>query len=541
MKRPSVLHRAAIRPHPLPYWAAAGLVAGLALVGAMLALRLLGGARLPPEVAQDRLLQVLPGRLTGFLIERLQFRAKPLIFTGWIIGQTFAATLAGIAFGRMAQGWSASPPRLLIAGALPGALLWAAIYVILFPALGLGLLGSGATGGAASSLWWAPVFVMSGLVLTLTYLLLRPADDSATAERTFARRPGRRHALGWLLAGGVSVFAGIMYQRTLDSVGESATPTRRSLPPAAVAAPPSGAATVRPNEVSGVVDEITPTDEFYVVSKNLFDPRLSADTWTLEVTGLVERPLRLSYADLLALPAVDLFATLECISNVVGGDLISTARWSGVPLGQALDLAGVQEGAAWLIFRTADSYTEHMPLERGCLLTTLLAHSMNGAPLTAEHGFPCRILSTGRYGMKNPKWLTTIEVAAAPVPGFWERSGWSPGGGVATMARLDTRFGRLNAGTVVPLGGVAFAGDRGISRVEVSVDGGVTWSPAALRPPLSAATWVIWSSIWRVDPPGRHHLVVRAVDGAGEPQVSERRTAFPSGATGYHALEVLAR
>jgi len=168
----------------------------------------------------------------------------------------------------------------------------------------------------------------------------------------------------------------------------------------------------------------------------------------------------------------------------------------------------------------------------------LLAYEMNGVPLPAKHGFPVRVLLAGRYGMKNPKWLTAIRLVAQPYQSIWERTGWNGDLGVETMARFDTRPARPRIGDAVLLSGVAFAGDRGISYVEISTDAGITWEVADLEPSLGAGTWSRWTYRWLVRRSGSNRLSVRAVDGTGNPQAAVGRYSFPSGVTGYHTVTV---
>jgi DMSO/TMAO reductase YedYZ molybdopterin-dependent catalytic subunit len=451
------VHGARVKPpgRPRLRWSAgltttvgAGYLGGLALAGAFLWLRLLGGPSLL-DVLQLRLLAVLPGPLTSALIDTLGFQAKPLL-------------LGGVVF-------------LL---GLMGALLAVAARV------------------AVKRLRW------------------RSATAGA-APGARNRMLGRRRGIALLLTGGVTAFTGTAMWRVVADFGERETPLE-----------------------DGMAGEITANDRFYVVSQNLVDPDLDAAQWTLDVVGLVNAPLRLTYRDLLGFPAEGAVVTLECISNAVGGKLISNARWTGVPLAAVLERAGLRAGAVWVVFRSTDDYEESIPLSLALQDGTLLAHTMNGAPLPRKHGYPVRALVAGRYGMKSPKWLKTIEVSAAPLISRWERTGWDGERGVATMARLNTRPHRVTWGEPIPLAGIAFAGDRGIAGVEVSVDGGTSWMPAELRPSTSRYAWKLWQLRWTPPAPSRRTLVVRATDGNGVPQVSTYAFPFPSGATGYDTWAV---
>ena len=170
--------------------------------------------------------------------------------------------------------------------------------------------------------------------------------------------------------------------------------------------------------------------------------------------------------------------------------------------------------------------------------TCVLVWLMNGEPLTRKHGFPLRALVPGRYGMKNPKWITDLTLERKEPEGYWAARGWSRTAFIQPMSRFDVpgRNNRVPAG-LSPLRGIAFAGERGIARVEVSVDGGVTWNDATLQPPLSDFTWLRWHYDFEAKPP-RHTLVVRATDSTGRRQVMEPRDPLPEGATGFHRRPV---
>jgi DMSO/TMAO reductase YedYZ molybdopterin-dependent catalytic subunit len=292
--------------------------------------------------------------------------------------------------------------------------------------------------------------------------------------------------------------------------------------------------------VSGFVPEITPTANFYRVSKNFQDPVVPAAGWALRVGGLVGRPLRFGYEDFRSLPAVTEAVTQACISNNVGGNLISTGRFTGVPLRDLLAMAEPQPGAGAVNFRARDGFTESLPLSLVMGAPEILVvHSLNEVPLPDSHGFPARVLIPGRYGMKAPKWLEEIEVAAAEAGGYWEQEGWDSQAVVRTTARFDVPRDAdvVRLGGIL-LGGVAFAGRRGVKAVEWSADGGQTWAQADLKPPLSGLTWVLWRAMWTPSGEGVHTLVVRARDSDGTLQSAQEAPSFPSGATGYHRIQI---
>jgi hypothetical protein len=280
-------------------------------------------------------------------------------------------------------------------------------------------------------------------------------------------------------------------------------------------------------------DEVTSNEHFYVVSKNLIDPSPSSDKWRVRVGGVSARMLELSYDDILAMPSMDQYTTLQCISNGVGGPLISNALWKGVSLRDLLTRAQPLHTATHVMFRSDDDYTESLPLDFAMKAGVMLAHTMNGERLPQEHGFPLRLLAPGKYGMNQPKWITEIVLLDKEMLGYWGRRGWEPTATMKTSCRIDVPrdFDVVTGSTRIL--GVAFSGDRGISRVEVSTDDGKSWRDAVLKPALSPYTWVLWYYDWTdIRGEGRVDLQARATDGRGELQSAIKREPYPSGATG---------
>jgi len=288
-----------------------------------------------------------------------------------------------------------------------------------------------------------------------------------------------------------------------------------------------------------VSKEVTPNEEFYIVTKNLIDPTVDAGSWRLDVDGLADTPGSYTYADLVGRSLTDELVTLECVSNEVGGNLISTANWSGIPLGDLLNAAGPRASADWVAFTCADGYTVGVPLPRASAPSALLALRMNGEPLPSRHGFPARVIVPGLYGMFHAKWVTRITLVQGEFLGFWQQKGWTNRGGIRTTTIIATPAPDTVVRGPVTLGGVAFAGDRGISRVEVSTNGGSTWAPATLRPSLSGRTWVLWTFPWTPTAGGSARILARAVDGLGDPQEPSSSPPFPDGAAGYDSIALL--
>jgi len=310
-----------------------------------------------------------------------------------------------------------------------------------------------------------------------------------------------------------------------------------------------GAGLVRSNAQKGALDltvssapgklpaEFTPVKDFYYVSKNLeaLDPNIRAATWKLEVSGEVQRPLSLTLEQIRALPAQTVDLTLACISNPIGGPLMGLGRWTGVSFAEILKRAGVTPDAKWVIWHAFDGYSESLPLSEAATLELLLAYDQNGAPLTPKHGFPLRVLIPGRYGMKQPRWLTRIEFAREDQAGYWVTRGWSKTATVEITSRIDFPLENspvVKAAQPVTVRGIAFGGLKPITKVEVSVDGGKSWLEAQLKKPVSKYTWTLWSLPWTPQA-GSHDLRVRAYSSALI-QKEHEEDALPEGATGYH-------
>src|SRR5712691_8496514 len=290
----------------------------------------------------------------------------------------------------------------------------------------------------------------------------------------------------------------------------------------------------------GLSMEITPIENFYIVSKNFGDPVVDEHGWSLAIGGAVDKPMNLSLSDLRALPSATEYVTLACISNNVGGDLMSTGSFTGVRLRELLALANPRANGTWAAFKARDGYAESlaMTLINGAP-EVLVAYDLDGAPLPNAHGFPARIVLPGHYGMKGPKWLDSIQLVDHESGGYWEMQGWDHNAVVKTTARFDVpRDGDIVKLGTVSLNGVAFAGTRGVSKVEYSTDGGKSWTAADFKPPLSQLTWVLWSAAWTPGGEGSYKLQVRTTDGSGSPQDPKDSPSYPNGAAGYHTIRI---
>ncbi|MEP7152252.1 MAG: molybdopterin-dependent oxidoreductase [Nitrospira sp.] len=283
---------------------------------------------------------------------------------------------------------------------------------------------------------------------------------------------------------------------------------------------------------------ITPNENFYLTSYRS-PPTIRLNEWSLTMKGLVERPMTLAYEQLTAMPTVSQIVTLECVGNTVAGEFLSTAEWGGVSLRTLLDEAGASATAYDVIFRAADGFSDSIRFDRAMVGDVMIAYRMNGVPLPLGHGFPARAIVPGCYGMKSVQWLTEIEIVDQDYKGYYAQKGWTDVAIIKTTSRIDVPgHGATLQGRRHQIQGLAFAGTRGISLVEVSMDGGERWMPATLAPPLSPAAWRFWSYDWTAPAPGRYQMIVRATDGTGRLQTSIEQDPAPDGATGLHEVTV---
>ena len=386
---------------------------------------------------------------------------------------------------------------------------------------------------------------------TFTGRAMAGSPDAATGSAADgAESAGRRRFL--LTSGAVaaaSVAAGVVGTRgTRSGVAAAKSRDAAAVEFAARAATQTPTATASATtgtqlDVPGISPFFTRNKDFYRIDTALSVPQIDKAKWSLRIHGLVDKELRISYDDLLAMPAVEHDTTLCCVSNPVGGELISNARWTGVLLSDVLAKAGIKPDATQILSMSADGWTCGTPVS--IVLdgrAAMLAYGMNGEPLPIPHGFPVRMVVPGLYGyVSATKWLTDMELTTMEAKGYWITRGWSQDGPVKTHSRIDVPNGRNPAKSgQSPIAGVAWSQHRGVDKVEVSIDNG-PWLAARLAGEDESDTWRQWVYDGWQATPGSHTLRVRATDRTGYVQTGEVADVAPNGATGYHEVQVSVR
>lgn len=297
-----------------------------------------------------------------------------------------------------------------------------------------------------------------------------------------------------------------------------------------------------------IEDIIAPPEDFFTPSSEFFiqqigkTPQIDSNEWEMEVAGKVENPYTLDYQEFLEFPKTSVVATLECIGNILGGDQIGNSNWTGVPLKYVLERAGVKEGAVDVVFYAKDGYSDSLPLEKALEEDTLLAFGMDGFFLPPDHGFPVRLVVPGIYGMKWVKWIEKIEVVDSDYKGYWEKQGWDD----VALVKMDTKITNLENNDIVRQGkftikGYAFNPNGGISRVEISTDGGVSWNEADIIFSRDPRAWTLWEYKWETVE-GKYTLMVRGIDSSGIYQTDMKKSSsYPAGAQGIQEVKVTVR
>lgn len=501
---------------------AGALAAAVALGFAELAAGLLGAQSLILAVGSV-VVDVTPGPVVKAAIEALGTNDKLFLITS----VTLASIGLGAALGPLAARWFEAGIAALVA----------------FGVVGFLAVSRNPAASANASVIVAGTAVLAGIVA------LRALLSASTAAPAPIEVPGRgtadrRRFLTYALTASGGAAAAAVLGRYAASTSADVEAQRQSLE---LPAPTTSLVTAEADlGVAGLTPLVVPEDRFYRIDTALVVPRVNADTWRLRVTGMVDRPLEFTLADLLAMPLIEESVTLSCVSNEVGGDLVGNALWRGVRLDDVLRQAGVQSGATQLVGRSVDGFTTGFPTEVAMDgRPAMIAVGMNGRPLPAAHGFPARLVIPGLYGyVSATKWLASIELTTLEAfDAYWIPRGWSKLAPIKTQSRIDVpRAGAAVRAGVVPIAGVAWGGIRSVSRVEVRVtplDSGApgNWVEARLGEALSASSWRQWVVEWAAQP-GNYRIEVRATDGEGQTQTEASAPPAPNGATGWHSVRV---
>jgi DMSO/TMAO reductase YedYZ molybdopterin-dependent catalytic subunit len=516
-----------------------GVVAALAMVLLMLAGRMWLGISPPFEALPDRFAPTIDintffslfGRFGGYNgLKRFGIISglAGLFAVGALFGVLYALVVESRR-SREAAGWRNGVSRAGLAFIIGAALLlWLVSIALLWPVLDANYRGlpPGSAMLVSAIALLVEYLVFAALVILLyRWLVPRPPSPVTRHPSPVGAPVGRRA----LVAGAAGVALAAGSGALLRDLNAQATFTY------------DGLAYSGPG-----VQPIAPNDKFYTVTKNVVDPNVDAPMWRLEIGGLVAEPRSYSFEDLMSLANVEQESTLMCISNRIGAGLMSNAVWQGVRLRDLLEASRPLDGALEVFLNGADAYTDSFAFEKAMNPTTIVAFAMNGEPLPQRHGYPARVVVPGLYGEKNVKWVTRIDVVDYDAKGFYEQQGWGPNFVIPTRSdifaprwvrrRGDSFVEPFTAGQTATIRGRAFAGDRGIQRVEFSTDDGSTWHETRIDFAGTPLTWTFWSVEWRPEEPGQYTIVSRATDGTGAPQPSESRGIVPQGATGYHRV-----
>lgn len=556
----------------------AGVVAATAAMLLQNFIRETWQIRTLPERVMEWLLLFIPLDLFERGLAQFGADAKVLALMAMFAGMAVALAVIGMLVLRAS--WSSGRFLLL------GIALWLLAMAVVMPITGAGFF--------ATDLLISPVLTNAAYLLVFlayaTILIIgrnfsthRESDGPVMVER----RALLTALIGTFAAGGVAVLAGrnggvvasslpVAVAPTLNPTAPPTNPTTTIAqtpvaastpapapsptpeplpnppPPRHLARDKDGALTAAGRPKGELSPPITANENFYVVTKNAVeDPIVDAANWRLIIDGEVNSPVQIDYRTLRSLPPVEVTKTLECISNFTAGcnltafgcDLISTARWRGARLSDVLALAGgLKPTAVGLAFLSIDEFSAGLPPEVVQDPETLVVYEMNGDPLPREHGFPARLLVPGRYGMKNPKWLAGIRAMTQEYAGWYEQRNWNKNGIVKTMSRIDTPAdGAMLSPGVQRVAGIAYAGDRGISRVEFTLDDGGTWVIARMLENMPGKDAMIrWDGTFTMPSSGMVSLTVRATDGSGEVQTEEFQLPQPDGASGRDSITVSA-
>ena len=530
----------------------AGMIAATVMVATQLAWRMIGSTdnvvQALPEFVAAAIARLTPISVFGTVTETYGSWAKRTLLVMCCLG----IIAVGIWAGRLA--WRlAGPPAPTFARRLGGGLIAAVILlgIVLAVILPIANIGIAANKSSHTNAILAQLVITFGLfALVFAALSGEPAPSAEDVGRHYSRRTVALSGT-WLVLGlgalAVSTLSIVKMFRSkplsaaeisqqqvaVQQILEQQQSTIAAASP--IAGTPASAPTLFASlEAAGQLTPLlTETRDFYHVSKNFTDPTVSSDGWSLEIGGSVANPQTYTLDELNELATVKNITTLGCVSNEINGDLISTAEWTGIRLKDLLDKAVVASTAVDLKFTAADDYSDSIPVAIGMDPDVLLVVGINGQPLPDDHGFPARMIVPPIYGMKNVKWLKKIEAVDYDYKGYWQELGWSDEAHYQIWGRFDYPTGGSIAVGDQVLCGLASAGDRGISKVEISLDDGQTWADAQMEPPLNSHfTWIRWAYPFTATP-GSYHATMRATDGNGTLMTEDVAPPLPDGATGW--------
>ena len=553
--------------------------AGLVALGLNFLLRFGMIAPFPPESGIESFLRIIPESIQEPAVQRLGDLAGDL---GLVVASVIALVLYGIlgvvflrfVLPRLARIKSLS----FLEGFLSYSLApWIIFGFILLPIFGVSLFGTASVFATSNATWLFPTsllfvqlvysFVMyyefkqAGIIprrvlLISNSLVLSSATPEIVNSKTVEQwKNGRAESTaisrrafvekGILAVGALALVVtslDVILSAVMASNGPAPAALSSSGTPVDLQAAPAIFSDPR---LAKLVDaEVTSNDAFYGVAIDLFDPAVDASSYALKVGGLVKQSKNY---DLIrfenSFSPVSQYNTFECVSNTINGNLIGNAKWTGVRISDLLqDTGGVSPNATYVVLYSVDGYSVGVPLSKAMMSDSILAYKMNDQTLPQKHGFPIRAVIPGLYGMMSAKWINMIEVVDSTYVGYWQSRGWSNDGTVQTVAFINTpsdgssvSLPKNNGGVL--LGGVAYAGNRGISKVEISTDQGKTWQTAQLKKAVSNDSWTLWAYEWTPQE-GNYSIYARATDGIGMLQISSETSTFPSGATGYAMIAV---
>ncbi len=580
----SAVRRAAISPFQ-------AIAAGLVAAGAALGLsEILSGLsrKIPSLVVSvaEEIVDITPGFIARWSIDTLGSAQKPALVWGIVIVSILLGAVlgwpsrkrwwvmpAGLVVFAVVGGWAAARNPLssdglgwmtgLVSGAF-GIAVFLSLYALALAAIPSGesqepteeqrvpMVGRGRFNDRRRFVGAVGLMAGASLAGGLLGRWLRRRDTvegaregvaEALQGRTIATPTARPTPVPTAQAGAEPVQSDATPEATPEATAEAgadptADPTAEPTP--SVTAEPVG----EPNfdHIAGIAPLITPNEDFYLIDTALSYPQVDPADWSLQIHGMVDREVEISFDELLDLGLVREQVTLSCVSNSVGGRLVGNAEWVGVPLARVLDEAGVQPGATQIVGRSIDRWTAGFPTEVALDgRVAMVAVQMNGEPLPISHGFPARLVVAGLYGyVSATKWLSDIELTTwEAFDGYWIPRGWSKEGPIKTQSRIDVprRDSVIDPGPTA-IAGVAWAPSRAIEKVEVQVDE-EPWVEADLSRETTINSWRQWMVTWNATP-GRHQVRVRATDGTSTTQTPEISNPAPDGATGWHTIQVRA-